>query len=67
MSADTDSAKSLGTRASDGYQQASARVGGAVDDLTKRGQDARDGVADVVIQGATEVARQANAMKTVRG
>ena len=60
----TDSARSLGNRASEQYQQASTRVGEAVDDLTRKGQDVRDNVADAVARGAHEVERSATAAKT---
>ncbi|OFW07727.1 MAG: hypothetical protein A3H96_02870 [Acidobacteria bacterium RIFCSPLOWO2_02_FULL_67_36] len=56
----TDSARELGSRASDGYQQVSARV----DDFTKKSQSVRDGVADAVVRGAHEVERIATAAKT---
>ncbi len=56
----TDSARSLGTKASEQYQQASTRVGEAVDELTRRGQDVRDDVADAVARGAHEVERGAH-------
>jgi gas vesicle protein len=56
----TDSARSLGQRASDQYQQASARVGEAVDELARKGQSVRDDVADRVARGAHEVARGAH-------
>ena len=55
-----ESARSLGKRASEQYQQASARVGETVDDLTRKGQGVRDDVADAVAQGAREVARGAH-------
>jgi gas vesicle protein len=55
----TDSARSLGQRASDQYQQASTRVGQAVDELARKGQGVRDDVADRVARGAHEVARGA--------
>jgi gas vesicle protein len=61
-----DSAKSLGVRASDQYEQISARVGEAVEDLTRRGQDVRDEVADAVAGGAHEVARYGTAAKSDR-
>jgi gas vesicle protein len=60
----TDSAKRMGKRASAQYQQATDRVGQVVDDVTRRGQDARDNVADAVARGAHEVERFANAAKT---
>jgi len=56
----TDSARDLGQRASEQYQQASTRVGEAVDELTQKGQDVRDGVAEAVARGAHEVARGAH-------
>jgi gas vesicle protein len=62
----TDSARSLGERASEQYQQASARVGEAVDEITRKGQDVRDEVADVVARGAHEVERVATEVKTDR-
>jgi gas vesicle protein len=62
----SDSARSLGKRASEGYQQASSRVGEAVDELTRKGQDVRDDVADRVARGAREVERYATAAKTDR-
>jgi gas vesicle protein len=57
----SDSAKSLGQRASTQYRQASARVGETLDDLTRKGQGARDDVAEVVARG---VERFATAAKT---
>ena len=60
----TDSANELGNRASERYQQASARVAGAVDDLTRKGLSVRDDMADAVVRGAHEVARQATAIKS---
>lgn len=56
----TDSARSLGKRASDQYQQASARVGEAVDELARKGQGVRNDVAGAVARGAHEVARGAH-------
>jgi gas vesicle protein len=55
-----DTAKNAGERASKRYQQASARVGDAVDELTRRGQGVRDDVAEVVARGAHQVARGAH-------
>jgi len=60
----TDSAKSLGERASEQYQQTSARVGEVVDDLTRKGQGVRDDVAGAVARGAHEVERYAKAART---
>jgi gas vesicle protein len=59
----TDSARELSRLASDRYQEMSARAEEVVDDLTKKGQTVRDGMADAVIRGAGEVARQATALK----
>jgi gas vesicle protein len=55
----TDSARDLGDTASGYYDQVSGRVGDVVDDLTSRGQKARDAAADVVARGAHEVGRGA--------
>ena len=63
MSAST---RSLRTHASEQYQQASTRVAEVVDDLTRRGQDARDDVADRVARGAHEVELYAKAAKSAR-
>ena len=49
-----DSARSLGEQASARYRQASARVGEAVDELTRKGQDVVDEAADAVTRVATE-------------
>jgi gas vesicle protein len=62
-----DSAKSLGKRASDEYQQASTRVGDVVDELTRKGQGIRDDIAEVVVRGAQEVERRATAAKSGSG
>jgi gas vesicle protein len=62
-----DSARNLGKRASEQYQQASTRVGDAVDELTRKGQGVRDDVAEAVIRGAHEVERYATAAKSGSG
>ena len=62
----TDSAKGLGLQASEQYEQASSRVGEAVSELTRKGQDVRDDVADAVARGAHEVERYATAAKSDR-
>ncbi len=62
----TDSARSLGQRASEQYQQASTRVGEAVDEITRKGQGVRDDVAEAVARGAHEVERYATAVKSDR-
>lgn len=61
-----ESARSFGERASEQYQQASTRVGAAVDQLTRQGQDVQDDVAEAVVRGANEVARFASAAKSDR-
>jgi gas vesicle protein len=53
----TDSARNLGERASERFQQVNARVGEAVDELTRTGQGVRDDVAGVVARSAREVER----------
>jgi gas vesicle protein len=60
----TDSARNLGERASERFQQVNARVGEAVDELTRTGQGVRDEVAGVVARGAREVERFATASST---
>jgi gas vesicle protein len=55
-----ETAESVGARASDGYRQASTRVGDAVVELRRRGESVRDNVAGVVERGAHEVARGAS-------
>ena len=62
-----DSARSLGQRASGRYQQASTRVGEAVGELTRKGQSARDEVADAVARGARQLERYATAARSGRG
>ena len=62
----TDSARSFGQRASEQYEQASTPVGEAVDGLTRKGQGARDDVADAVARGARELERYAKGAKTDR-
>jgi gas vesicle protein len=56
-----DSAKGLGDRASEGYNEVSARVGDAVEDLTKKSHGLRDEMADAVLRRAKDVA---NAIKS---
>jgi gas vesicle protein len=60
----TDSARNLGKRASEQFEQASTRVGKAVDELSGNGHAVLDGVADAVARGAHEVQRYATAAKT---
>ena len=68
----TDSATGLRNAASEGVQAAANRVADVVDrvadvadDVTRRGQAARDDVADAVARGAHEVGR--GAREVVRG
>ncbi len=62
----TDSARSLGERASERYQQTTTRVGEAVEEVTRKGQDVRDAVVGAVGRGAHEVERYATAAKSDR-
>jgi gas vesicle protein len=55
----TDSARHLGQQVSDQYHRASDRVGEAVEDLSRKTDEVRDGVADAVVRGAQEVERLA--------
>jgi gas vesicle protein len=59
-----DSARNLGKRAADQYDQASSRVGDAVDELARTGQGLRDHVADSVARGAHQVEGFAKAAKS---
>ena len=52
-------ARWLAPRASEKYQQASARVGKTVGEVTQRGRDVRDDVASAVARGAHQVAHGA--------
>ena len=68
----TDSTTGLRNAASERFQSAATRVSDVVeraadvaDDMTRRGQAARDGVADAVARGAHEVGR--GAREVVRG
>jgi len=58
----TDSAKSLGDRASARYRQASDRVSDVVDSLAEKGYGVRDDVAGAVARGAHEVGRGARSV-----
>ena len=55
----TKSATNFGQRASEQYEHANARVGEAVDEITRKGEGVRDQVADTVARGAHEVERGA--------
>ena len=63
----TDSARALGKRAADGYDEASGRVGNAVDEIARKGNRVRDDVAESVVRGAHEVERFAVAAKSETG
>lgn len=62
----TDSARHLGQRVSEQYHRASDRVVEAVDDLTRKTDEVRDGVANAVARGAHEVERVAVAARSDR-
>lgn len=62
-----DAARRFGDRASERYQQAGARVGEAVEDLARKGDEVRDTVAGAVERGARKVERYAAAAKSDRG
>jgi gas vesicle protein len=59
------SAKDLGDTASGYYDDVSTRVVEAVEELTAKGQEVRDAVADVVARSAHEVARGAREIERV--
>lgn len=59
-----DSTKELREGTFEYFAKANARVGEAAEDLTRKGQQARDDVAGAVARGAHEVERFANASKT---
>jgi len=63
----TGSARTLGQRASAGYDEARGRVGTAVNELARKGNLVRDDVADSVVRGAHEVERFAVAAKSDLG
>ncbi len=62
----SDSARSLGERASAHYRHASARAGEAVDELTRKGQDVVDHAAEAVARVANEVEWPATAARSDR-
>jgi gas vesicle protein len=63
----TASAKDLGARASERYQEASGRVSEAVDDITRKGQQVRDEMVGAVARGAHEVERYATGARDDHG
>jgi gas vesicle protein len=62
----TDSTRSLGERASERCEQASARVGEVLSELTSTGNGVRNDVVGAVARGAHEVERLAIAAKSGR-
>jgi gas vesicle protein len=60
------SIRNLGDRASERYEQTSTRLEGVVGDVTRRGKNVRDNVADAVERGAQTVERFAAATKRDR-
>lgn len=58
-----ESARELGTRATERYEEAGAKVAAAVDGAASTAQNARDGVVDTLGRGAKEVARVASTVK----
>ena len=61
------SAKKIGLKASDTYDQAGARVGEVVEQLSRKTDTVRDQVVGAVARGAHEVERVATAAKSGRG
>jgi gas vesicle protein len=60
----TDSARGLGERASERYDQMTTRFANVATEVTRQAQDVRDDVAEAVAHGAHEVERLARASKT---
>ena len=60
----TGSARDLGQRVSDRYDQVTTRIANVATEVTRQGQDARDDVADAIAHSAHEVERFAKAAKT---
>jgi gas vesicle protein len=56
----------MGERASGHFQDASARLGEAVDELAQKGREVRDDLAASVARGAHDVERRATAVRTDR-
>ena len=57
------SAKQFGDAVSERYRDARLRVSGAADGLARKGQGARDGMLETVVQGAQEVERSAQSVQ----
>ena len=62
----TGAAARVGERASEHFQDASARAGEAVDELARKGREVRDGLAASVARGAHDVERRATAIRSDR-
>jgi len=60
----TGTAKDLGRRVAGGYERVAAPIAAAAADVTQKGQEVRDDVADAVAHGARAVERFATAAKT---
>jgi gas vesicle protein len=60
----TDSARRVGQRAAEQYQQASTQAGEAIGEIARRARGVRDDVAEAVARGAHEVERYAAAVKS---
>jgi gas vesicle protein len=58
-------AKTLGASAADRYQDASSRVGEAVEQLANKARAVRDDGADAVVRSADDTARLASSTKSV--
>lgn len=61
-----DSAGKLRARAAERCEEVGTQVGQAVEDIAKQGRAVRNGMADSVVRGAHEVARQAAAVTRSR-
>lgn len=62
----TRAARALSRQASSQYEEAGALAAEAVGQVTRKGQEVRNGVAGAVARGAEEVARYATAAKSDR-
>jgi len=60
----SDSAGEVRDQATGRYREVKTRLADTAQVLTRKGQGVRDDLADVVINGANEVARHAAAVKT---
>ena len=62
----TGAATRVGELASEHFQEASGRIGEAVDELAQKGRAVRDDLAASVARGAHDVERRATAVRTDR-